>query len=218
MGIKHATRLEEALRLRLRDLPDLDDFFDESLEERFFVKNLERVQGDERDAIILPVGYGKNAANRLVHRFGPLLMQGGERRLNVSVTRAKVRDTLVTSFSDEETDPERLAAEGMSLIHQYLRFVGSGGSNLGDRVVDKPALNPLRARCAQRARAVHAPHPTVRDFGVLDRLRGAAHDPAGPLRPGHRMRRRDLSLGRERASSHDATPSPSPSSTDDPDS
>src|SRR5439155_12457989 len=79
MGIKHATRLEEALRLRLRDLPDLDDFFDESLEERFFVKNLERVQGDERDAIILPVGYGKNAANRLVHRFGPLLMQGGER-------------------------------------------------------------------------------------------------------------------------------------------
>jgi Family of unknown function (DUF6444) len=54
----------------------------------FFIKNLERVQGDERDAIILSIGYGKNARGDLPYRFGPLLSEGGERRLNVAVTRA----------------------------------------------------------------------------------------------------------------------------------
>ena len=67
MGIKHANRIEECLRQRLRDDPardELDEFFAEDREERFFVKNLERVQGDERDAIILSIGYGKNHERR----------------------------------------------------------------------------------------------------------------------------------------------------------
>jgi hypothetical protein len=103
MGIKHSNRIEERLRQRLRDNPDLEEqlseFFDESREERFFVKNLERVQGDERDTIILSIGYGKNARGDLPYRFGPLLTEGGERRLNVAVTRAKKRVTLVSSLS-----------------------------------------------------------------------------------------------------------------------
>src|SRR5439155_675997 len=53
MGIKHAERIQETLRLSRRERPDLDKFFDEKRPESFFVKNLERVQGDERDAIIL---------------------------------------------------------------------------------------------------------------------------------------------------------------------
>ena len=64
MGIKHADRIDGALRHALRDRSDLDEFFDENRPERFFIKNLERVQGDERDAIILTVGYGKNADGR----------------------------------------------------------------------------------------------------------------------------------------------------------
>jgi hypothetical protein len=103
MGIKHANRIEECLRRRLSDDPQLADelaeFFDESREERFFVKNLEGIQGDERDAIILSIGYGKNARGDLPYRSGPLLDEGGERRLNVAVTRAKDRVTLVCSFS-----------------------------------------------------------------------------------------------------------------------
>jgi superfamily I DNA and/or RNA helicase len=62
---------------------DLGEFFATDRLERFFVKNLERVQGDERDAIILSIGYGKNEAGDLLYRFGPLLQEGGERRLNV---------------------------------------------------------------------------------------------------------------------------------------
>ncbi len=147
MGIRHRNRIEEALRQRLRDDPrsaeELADFFDESRHERFFVKNLERVQGDERDAIILSIGYGKNARGDLPYRFGPLLLDGGERRLNVAVTRAKNRLTLVSSFSFSDMDPERSNAEGVKLLRQYLQYVESGGTNLGDHVIDKPALNPF---------------------------------------------------------------------------
>jgi very-short-patch-repair endonuclease len=147
MGIRHRDRIDERLRQRLSQDPklaeELAEFFDESREEQFFVKNLERVQGDERDAIILSIGYGKNAHGDLPYRFGPLLTEGGERRLNVAVTRAKNRLTLISSFSFRDMDPERSAAEGVKLLRQYLQYVESDGANLGDHVLDKPTLNPF---------------------------------------------------------------------------
>jgi very-short-patch-repair endonuclease len=147
MGIRHRDRIEERLRDRLRRDPglaaELAGFFDERRDERFFVKNLERVQGDERDAIIASIGYGKNDRGELVYRFGPLLTEGGERRLNVAVTRAKNRITLVSSFSSRDMDPERSTAAGVRLLRQYLQYVESDGANLGDHVLDKPALNPF---------------------------------------------------------------------------
>ncbi|WP_187366492.1 AAA domain-containing protein [Trebonia kvetii] len=147
MGIQHRDRIEGQLRQRLSQDPqlaaELAEFFDESRHERFFVKNLERVQGDERDAIILSIGYGKNARGDLPYRFGPLLTEGGERRLNVAVTRAKNRLTLVSSFSSRDMDPGRSAAEGVKLLRQYLQYVESDGTNLGDQILDKPALNPF---------------------------------------------------------------------------
>ena len=59
--------------------------------EPFFVKNLENIQGDERDVIFISVGYARNAAGQMTMRFGPLGNQGGERRLNVLITRARRR-------------------------------------------------------------------------------------------------------------------------------
>jgi len=147
MGIRHKDRIEERLRQCLRDDPELAgelaEFFDESREEQFFVKNLERVQGDERDAIILSIGYGKDDRGGRPYRFGPLLTEGGERRLNVAITRAKNRITLVSSFSSRDMNPERSDAEGVKLMRQYLQYVESDGTNLGDQVLDKPALNPF---------------------------------------------------------------------------
>ena len=105
MGIRHAQRIEAALDEALRVLPQLDPFFEQQRDERFFVKNLERVQGDERDAIILSIGYGKDQSGKLLYRFGPLLMQGGERRLNVAITRARQRMTVVSSFAHQESIP-----------------------------------------------------------------------------------------------------------------
>jgi hypothetical protein len=66
MGIKHTNRISEAIRRARIEDEALDSFLDESLHEPFFVKNLERVQGDERDAIILSIGYGKNSEGRLL--------------------------------------------------------------------------------------------------------------------------------------------------------
>ena len=143
MGIKHAHRIDEALRKARLERPELDEFFAEDREERFFVKNLERVQGDERDAIILTIGYGKDQTGRLPYRFGPLLYDGGHRRLNVAVTRAKRRMTLVSSFSHRDMDPDRSKAEGVRLLREFLEYAASRGSNLGSAAREKPALNPF---------------------------------------------------------------------------
>lgn len=98
MGVKHANRIQGLLDRELTRHPELAEFFDTGRLERFFVKNLERVQGDERDAIILSVGYGKDRAGNLPLRFGPILSAGGRRRLNVATTRAKAQITVVSSF------------------------------------------------------------------------------------------------------------------------
>ena len=143
MGIKHSDRIEESLRRALKERPDLEDFFDESRQEKFFVKNLERVQGDERDAIILSVGYGKNPDGRLLYRFGPLNNEGGERRLNVAITRAKNRMTLVSSFAHADMDPDRSTKLGVELLRLYLQYAQSGGENLGERSLEIPELNPF---------------------------------------------------------------------------
>jgi very-short-patch-repair endonuclease len=157
MGIKHADRIDAALRRALHDRPELHPFFDESRAEKFFVKNLERVQGDERDAIILSIGYGKTADGRLPYRFGPLLQDGGERRLNVAITRAKSRMTLVSSFSHFDMDPGRSSAEGVKMLRAYIEYAASAGTNLGSVAADKPALNPFEIDVRDRLTAAGLP-------------------------------------------------------------
>lgn len=143
MGIKHADRIEESLRRELKERPDLEDFFDEARQEKFFVKNLERVQGDERDAILLSVGYGKSPDGRLLYRFGPINNEGGERRLNVAITRAKNRMTLVSAFAHRDMDPDRSTKLGVELLRLYLQYVQTGGDDLGERALEIPELDPF---------------------------------------------------------------------------
>ncbi|MCC7364668.1 MAG: DUF4011 domain-containing protein [Dehalococcoidia bacterium] len=142
MGIKHAQRVQDAIDDALQSRPELDAFFDQSADERFFVKNLERVQGDERDAIILTVGYGKDANGRLPYRFGPLLTDGGERRLNVAVTRARRRVTLVSSFSHLDMDPGRSTARGVELLREYIAYAAAGG-HASTAASDAAGLTPF---------------------------------------------------------------------------
>ncbi|MCX6122752.1 MAG: AAA domain-containing protein [Ignavibacteriales bacterium] len=132
MGLKHAKRLEAEFEKRAELRADLDSFFSSEKTERFFIKNLERVQGDERDAIIISIGYGKDRSGKLPHRFGPLLFEGGERRLNVAVTRARNRCTLVSSFSHHDIDLQRAKGKGIELLHHYIEFMQSDGKRLSD--------------------------------------------------------------------------------------
>ncbi len=143
MGIKHAERIDEQLRRALLEHPELDGFFADGHAERPFIKNLERVQGDERDAIILTIGYGKSPDGRMLYRFGPLNQEGGERRLNVAVTRARKRLTLVSSFVAGDMDPDRTKARGVELLRLYLAYAESAGRNLGESVEASPTLNPF---------------------------------------------------------------------------
>jgi very-short-patch-repair endonuclease len=133
LGIKHAERIDTALRDALASLEEdeaerLEPFFADDGAEPFFVKNLERVQGDERDAIIFTVGYGKHPDGRMRYQWGPLLRDGGERRLNVAATRAKHRLTLVSSFSGHDVDPERVTKAGARMLADYLDYASSGGT------------------------------------------------------------------------------------------
>lgn len=130
MGIKHANRIQAALDRALECRPDLAEFFSLDREERFFVKNLETVQGDERDAIILSIGYGKAANGDLPHRFGPLTQDVGYRRLNVAITRAKRRMCVISSFSHDEIDLNRSGSRGVQLLKAYLEYAASGGKRL----------------------------------------------------------------------------------------
>jgi very-short-patch-repair endonuclease len=215
MGIKHANRIQEALR-RARATDDaLAAFLDgtastQAREEKFFVKNLERVQGDERDAIILTIGYGKSADGRMMYRFGPVNNEGGERRLNVAITRARSRMTVVSSFSAADMDPTRLRAEGAKMLRGYLAYAESGGSDLGNVAKDKPELNPFERDVEAQLRAVGIPlipqygcsgywidfaaqHPTRRGQMVLAiECDGATYHSSATARDRDRLRQEHL--------------------------
>jgi very-short-patch-repair endonuclease len=151
LGIRHAERIDAALRYALGSHPDLEGFFAEDSAEPFFVKNLERVQGDERDAIILSIGYGKHPDGRMRYQWGPLLRDGGERRLNVAATRARRRLTLVSSFSSHDVDPDRVTKAGARLLADYLEYAGSGGTAMA--ASGGAELNPFEADVRDRLAA-----------------------------------------------------------------
>jgi very-short-patch-repair endonuclease len=145
MSIKHKNRIDESLRRARQEDHVLDAYMDQLFRqnEKFFVKNLERVQGDERDAILITTGYGKNPEGRMLYRFGPLNQQGGERRLNVAVTRARSRIGLITSFSSADMDSSKLKALGAQMLRDYVKYCESGGTDLGPRTRPSIELNPF---------------------------------------------------------------------------
>ena len=111
---------------RRQSTPEKEVFFKSNEKEPFFIKNLETVQGDERDTIIFSVAYGIDAQGRLLHNFGPLNRVGGERRLNVATTRAKYNVQLVSSMHYTDIDLKRTSAEGAKLLREYLDFAENG--------------------------------------------------------------------------------------------
>ncbi|AWU95552.1 DUF3320 domain-containing protein [Azospirillum ramasamyi] len=119
---------------RLRRLnPDVEGFFTAHSAEPFFAKNLENVQGDERDVIMISVGYGKNPNGYMAMRFGPLSSDGGERRLNVLISRAKRRCEVFASITDEDIDLERGKGKGVLAFKLFLHFARTGKLSLGTR-------------------------------------------------------------------------------------
>ena len=108
-----------------RKNPETESFFSDSKSEHFFVKNLESIQGDERDVIFISVGYGRSEDGRLTQTFGPLAAEGGERRLNVLISRAKERCTVFSSITAEDVKaaPGKL---GVNAFKEFLQFAEKG--------------------------------------------------------------------------------------------
>lgn len=132
---KQQQAIENALHLLRLESPATESFFREDREEPFFIKNLENAQGDERDTIIFSVGYGYTQYQRdhgrdMAMRFGPLGSAGGERRLNVAITRAKHNIKLVSSILPEDIDLSRTKSEGVRLLRGYMEFAIRGESAL----------------------------------------------------------------------------------------
>ncbi|MEM2100516.1 MAG: DUF4011 domain-containing protein, partial [Thermoproteota archaeon] len=125
-SIAQREAIEDALELLRREDTSCEAFFDLSKHEPFFVKNLENIQGDERDVIVLSVGYGKDANGHLTMTFGPLNKEGGWRRLNVLVTRARIRVEVFSSITYRDIDLSKTSARGVKVLKSYLEFAETG--------------------------------------------------------------------------------------------
>jgi len=126
MNMAQQELISDLIDARRRDSLHLEDFFSDDNSDTFFIKNLETVQGDERDVIFLGVGYAKDDAGKLSHNFGPLNRQGGERRLNVAITRARESLTIFTSIRCDDIDLGRTQSRGAKLLKAYLDFAEHG--------------------------------------------------------------------------------------------
>jgi very-short-patch-repair endonuclease len=135
---KQQERIRDELEQLRKKNPNLEVFFDENRENRpepFFVKNLETVQGDERDVIFLAIGYGPiDDTGRVALRFGPLNQNLGERRLNVAVTRARKRMTVISSMKAQDIDQNnKNKTRGVQLLREYLDYAERGKEALPER-------------------------------------------------------------------------------------
>ena len=128
--------IETVIRERRLKNQEFESFFAEDKEEAFFVKNLENVQGDERDTIIFSIGYAKDNTGVFRMNFGPLSKSGGERRLNVAITRAKFNVKLVGSIMPTDIDTDKISSEGPKLLRAYIDFAINGPSVLEREITE----------------------------------------------------------------------------------
>ncbi|MHC4562117.1 MAG: DUF3320 domain-containing protein [Planctomycetota bacterium] len=117
------------------------EFFSPGQPEPFFVKNLETIQGDERDVIFLSVGYGPDESGYMTMTFGPLSKDGGERRLNVLITRARMRCEIFSSVRADDIDLRRATGPGPRALKAFLSYAETGILDVGvptDRGFESP--------------------------------------------------------------------------------
>jgi superfamily I DNA and/or RNA helicase/very-short-patch-repair endonuclease len=114
--------LAKELRKNFEVQEQLAPMLDEERVDSLFIKNLENVQGDERDVIFFSIGYARDKQGNLSHNFGPLNREGGHRRLNVAVTRARNKLKVFSSIIASDIDLNRTSAQGAVLLKKYLAF------------------------------------------------------------------------------------------------
>jgi very-short-patch-repair endonuclease len=201
--------IQDQLEVLRRQLPpEQEAFFQAHSSEPFFIKNLENVQGDERDVIFISVGYGPTAKGlKPPMRFGPLGQEGGERRLNVLISRAKRRCEVFSSMTDEDIEADFASTrKGVFALKLFMHFARTGRMTLAesagqdrDDVFEAQVTEALHARGFQVHRQVGVSGIFI-DVAVVDPDRperyllavecdGAAYHGAKSTRDRDRLRR-----------------------------
>ncbi|MDO8727425.1 MAG: DUF3320 domain-containing protein [Candidatus Methanoperedens sp.] len=121
-NIKQQQAILEEVEQQIREHPEMEEFFKMNKNEHFFVKNLETIQGDERDVIFLSIGFGFDESQRLTHNFGPLNQDGGERRLNVLISRARERCVVFSNFKAGDLSIDANSSFGLRALKVFLDY------------------------------------------------------------------------------------------------
>jgi very-short-patch-repair endonuclease len=139
-----------------RDAPELEWFFEDEREEPLIVKNLENIQGDERDVMLFSITFGPDQAGKIAMNFGAVNGDGGEKRLNVAVTRARAELHVFASLSADQIDLDRTKALGVAHLKNFLDYAARGevalpamdSGSLGpaESVFEEAVADALRAR------------------------------------------------------------------------
>ena len=144
--------IQNALEVKRRKNPEVESFFRSHPTEPLFIKNLENVQGDERDVIFISIGYGRTEDGKVPMSFGPLNNEGGERRLNVLITRAKSRCEVFTNITASDMNPGPNAKFGIRALKSFLYYAQHGKFESDkEEIVTKP--QPFEEIIAQSLRA-----------------------------------------------------------------
>jgi very-short-patch-repair endonuclease/DNA polymerase III delta prime subunit len=160
--------------------PAVREFFASAKAEPFFVKNLETIQGDERDVILISVGYGRDPSGHLSMSFGPLNHEGGERRLNVLITRARARLEVFASITADDIDLERARGRGVAVLKTFLAYAATGVLGVA-QATDRGFDSPFEAAVARTLSGLgHQVDSQIGVAGLFVDL--AIRDPARPGR------------------------------------
>ncbi|OXC74478.1 DUF3320 domain-containing protein [Caballeronia sordidicola] len=169
--------IEDLLDAERRKDPSIEHHFADTELEPVFVKNLESVQGDERDIMYFSITYGPGLDGTMPMNFGPMNQQGGERRLNVAITRAREELRVFGSFKPEKMDLSRTQAIGVRDLKHFLEFAERGARALGEVVAGSIGdfESPFeKAVCIALAEKGWIVHPQIGvsafriDLGVVD--------------------------------------------------
>ncbi|MCY3551621.1 MAG: DUF3320 domain-containing protein [Candidatus Poribacteria bacterium] len=139
-GIKQQQAILDEFEVQFQQQPEMVEFFASNREEYFFVKNLETIQGDERDVIFISVGYGFGKDGKLHKNFGPLSSDGGERRLNVLITRAREKCVVFSNFRASDLQLDIDAPFGVRALKTFLDYAETG--NLPVPESNNPLVDP----------------------------------------------------------------------------
>lgn len=146
----------EVERLR-RENPDYEAFFQHHEGgDEFFIKNLENVQGDERDVIFISICYGRKADGKINQNFGLINKVGGERRLNVLISRARLAMEVFANFTADELRVHDNSPYGIKALQVFLRYAETGDFERGDNT-DKTEANPFERQLHEAVAALGYP-------------------------------------------------------------